>query len=109
MKHETDFSDLFDDDFEVTYDDGWEDADPGPDITYSRDTGTPFDDEPDDGPTHDMDVRRAAVMTQTAAAVMNLKEHAPPAADPDGACLWPLRSAEAAASSLGPRHPWYDV
>ena len=58
MKHETDFSDLFDDDFEVTYDDGWEDADPGPDITYSRDTGTPFDDEPDDGPTHDMDVRR---------------------------------------------------
>ncbi len=33
MKHETDFSDIFDDDFEVTYEDGWEDV---PDSYSSR-------------------------------------------------------------------------
>ena len=26
MRHETDLSDIFDDDFEVTYEDGWEDV-----------------------------------------------------------------------------------
>ena len=26
MKHETDFSDIFDDDFEVTYEDDWENS-----------------------------------------------------------------------------------
>ena len=92
MKRNTDFSDIFDDDFEVTYEDIWDDVPASYRFRPRSDSHADYEAAYMRMMTH-MKIRRTACMS---------KIHGHPGAGANGACLLLPRSARADASSPVP-------